>query len=512
MRQIKRAGVFYCATALAALSGCKSVQKSKTPLATETGKSPGSSELASLTSTTPQGKWGPLMNWPVVAVHMGLTPDGKVLLWDRDDKNDLPNKKYDSLGVYVWNPADGTFVDHPLGTTNLFCSGSTWLGGGLLYAVGGHFKDGVGSPTVNIFNNNTGLWSVGPVMNAGRWYPTAVPLGTGEVLILSGLSKNGIVNTMPQVVDPKTNTIRNLPNSNFGYPLWPRAMQTSSGLVVTVGPDPVARYIDPSPGPKAAKIRVLANAPYKAWRTNGTAAMYETDKILVVGGYSGSGGWASNVAMDFQIGATPNAVSWKLIPGMAYRRTQAVATVLPTGDVFVVGGAQVDGNIKDPKTIVYNPEIWNSTTKTFSTMAPMADARLYHSTAVLLPDGSVLSAGGGQPSLYGPDHKTAQIFYPPYLFAGDRPTIVSAPKTLTFNQSFDVTVTGNISQVSLMRAAMVTHAFDESQRRVKLAFTQVGDKLTIKSPPNGNYAPPGHYMLFVIGANGVPSVASMVNI
>lgn len=522
MLMCKHAGFLFFAAALNAMSGCKATQTTNAPSVTESAepaKPAVNPEMASLTSTVPLGKWGPLLQWPIVAVHMGLTPDGKVILWDRDDANDIPNKKYDSQSIYLWNPSDSTFAKYPLGTTNLFCAGATWASGGLLYVFGGHFAVNSGSAAINYFDTKTNVWNAGPTMNAGRWYATSVPLGTGEILALGGLTKSGVVNTLPQILDPKTNTLRNLPGGIFGYPMWPRGFQTSSGLVITVGPDPIARYIDPTPGPTAAKIRTAATPPFAMWRSNGTAAMYDVDKILMVGGYNGTvntypnvPAYATNVAMDLQIGATPDAISWKIVPPMAFRRAQAVATVLPTGEVIIVGGSQVDGTLKTNVNIVKIPEIWNPTTKVFTKMAAMIDARLYHSTAMLLPDGSVLSAGGGTPSQFGPDRKTAQIFYPPYLFAGPRPTIVSVPKTLTFNQNFDMTVTGTISQISLMRAGMVTHAFDQSQRRIPLAFTQVGNTLAVKAPLNGNYAPPGHYMLFVIGDNGVPSIAAIVNI
>lgn len=515
MINIRRKLLFFCVAAWPLTSGCKSVQQSKSSADAADGtasqkKNPSGDDSfeASLTSITPAGKWGPLMAWPAQAIHMGLTPAGKVIFWDRDSANDNPGTKYDSLGVYIWNPADGTFQNRPLGFTNLFCAGGTWASGGLLYVAGGHIQDGTGQAGVTIFNSQTEEWSKGPQMNAGRWYPTTVPLGTGEILILSGASKSGADNTMPQVVNPKANALRNLPNSNFGYPLWPQAFQLTSGLVVTVGPDPVARYIDPSPAKTAAKIRQIATAPYKKWRIEGSAVMYDKDKILTVGGFDPVDFKSTNAAMDFQIGSTPGNISWKLVPGMTYPRGHHVATVLPTGEVVVVGGSTLGLAPKSPSELVYPAEIWSPTNKKFTTMAPMSAPRIYHSTAILLPDGSVLSAGS-DPLVGG---HTAQIFYPPYLFAGDRPAIVSAPKTLVYNQSFNVGVTGKISQVSLMRAGMVTHSFDHSQRRMTLPFTQVGGTLAVKAPLNGNYAPPGHYMLFVIGDKGVPSVAAMVNL
>jgi hypothetical protein len=143
----------------------------------------------------------------------------------------------------------------------------------------------------------------------------------------------------------------------------------------------------------------------------------------------------------------------------------------------------------------------------------MRDPRMYHSTALLLPDGRVLSAGGGR--LGGArDYFTAQIFSPPYLFKGTRPAIVSAPPVLPIGGSATIQTAqaADIATVSLVRLASVTHTLDMDQRYLPLEFTAGADRLTITAPASSDVAPPGYYMLFIVNSRGVPSTAAILRV
>jgi galactose oxidase len=135
---------------------------------------------------------------------------------------------------------------------------------------------------------------------------------------------------------------------------------------------------------------------------------------------------------------------------------------------------------------------------------------MYHSTALLLPDGRVLSAGQSKGSLA----KTGEIFSPPYLFAGPQPTITSAPSSVTYSQQFSITTPdfASITRVALVKAGSVTHSNNFDQRYVDLAFQSDGTSgLNATSPPDFNHTPPGWYMLFILNS-GVPSVAAWVQV
>ena len=173
-------------------------------------------------------------------------------------------------------------------------------------------------------------------------------------------------------------------------------------------------------------------------------------------------------------------------------------------------------DVFDAGTAVHQAEMWSPATQQFTRLASMVVPRLYHSTALLLPDGRVLVAGGGrfndvnQPT----DQLSAEIYSPPYLFKGARPVISSAPAAIHHATSFSLTTpdASQVTSVALLRVGAVTHAFDQNQRYVPLTFQQAPDGLTVHSPSSAKLAPPGYYMLFIVTSHGVPSVAPMIKL
>ncbi len=173
---------------------------------------------------------------------------------------------------------------------------------------------------------------------------------------------------------------------------------------------------------------------------------------------------------------------------MKSARLNANGVLLPDGQLLVVGG-NASGTETGP---VMSPELFNPTTETWTTLAPHQVNRTYHSTALLLPDGRVFVGGGENPEKTA--QNKAEIFSPPYLFKGPRPTISAPPSTVGYGQAMTITTpaAASITSVTLVKAGAVTHQIDADQRSVPLSFTKSAGSLTAQVPSNANFAPPGY--------------------
>jgi hypothetical protein len=197
---------------------------------------------------------------------------------------------------------------------------------------------------------------------------------------------------------------------------------------------------------------------------------------------------------------------------MRYARRHLNATLLPDGTVLVTGGTSSAG-FSDPAGAVHAAELWDPATETWTLLASNSVNRVYHSTTMLLPDGRLLHTGSGDgPGL--PRELNAELFAPPYLFRGPRPEILNAPDVIGYGQELLVTTDNapQVARVTLLRLSSVTHAFDQSQRFVEVAFRKVAGGLRLKAPDSGAEAPPGPYLLFVLNGFGVPSVGRIVRV
>jgi hypothetical protein len=180
--------------------------------------------------------------------------------------------------------------------------------------------------------------------------------------------------------------------------------------------------------------------------------------------------------------------------------------VLFDGTVVVTGGR----NAGNP---VFAAELWNPAAGTWKTLAAAKTPRGYHSVGFLLPDGRVVSAGGGRSP--DPDYKNLEIFSPPYLFiAGPRPSITSVPNSIAYGQQFSIETpdSASIGKVSLIGLPSVTHTFNSGQRFLSLTFTAGSGTLSVTAPSSGLTAPPGHYMVAIVNKAGKPSVARIIRV
>jgi NPCBM/NEW2 domain/Domain of unknown function (DUF1929)/Glyoxal oxidase N-terminus len=487
-----------------------------------------------------KGAFGQVIVWPTIAVHSALLPTGNVMTWFTSDtsgenRDDVNPQLHKSTLAWIWNPSSSTFTPANNSTTDLFCAGAASNFEGKLIVVGGNLGGRFGPKDINTFDASTSQWTKTGTMAQGRWYPTVTALANKELLLIGGNTEgpNIQANTIPEVI--QTNgTIRRLTSASTtdGGPGWGLKEDEHYYPWMHVAPD--GKVFNSGPH---SRMMTLDTAGAGGWsnptergdnfyRKYGSSAMYDVGKILVLGGgpsicpANQSCGTESARVINLNAGSQVRAIT-----SMGNKRVHANATVLPDGRVIVIGGTRngnTDDNSFDESQKVLESELWSPTSETFTPAAVMKTARGYHSSALLLPDGRVLSAGGGGCGGCPESHADAEIYYPPYLFKTDgsgklveRPVISQIPTSITYNTGFEVSSNDAaiISSAVLMRLGAATHAFDQGQMRVPLSINRrLGGTLSLTAPNNANIAPPGMYMLFIIDAAGVPSVAQILRL
>ncbi len=514
------------------------------------------------------GAWSGVTPWPLMPINAALTSDGRVQSFGSVQTGCTDANPYDWTGnscvaqggqfeIDVWDPATPRTLANvrsgiiPNTTyTDLFCSmqvqdphrHSTLTVGG--DNTLGDFNDPVsGSLGVTSYSTNNGLQTEAPMVYP-RWYPTGTTMPNGDIVVQGG-SVRGVAG--PGALTPEIRTAdegsgwraltgatssvaygdggADHPGQDENRWWYPRAfVAPGKGTLFNITGTQMYE-LDPSGDgeltlrgtlpPAVANQGALGN-PVGA---TSTAVMYRPGKILQVGGgWWANGGGPDGARAGFTVDITgaDGTAAPVIAPTrpMQYQRHWATSTVLPDGDVLVTGGGRENNGRDD---VVTNAEIWDPETGAWTTVeVPHERARLYHSVALLLPDGRVMIGGGGAP---GPRNYTDVEYYSPaYLFDGDapavRPQITEAPAKIGFDGTFDVTTdVADVSRVTLVRNGSVTHGFNNDQNFQDLTFTRGADgRLTVDAPKDGTFAPPGAYMLFVFDADGTPSVAKIVTV
>ena len=167
---------------------------------------------------------------------------------------------------------------------------------------------------------------------------------------------------------------------------------------------------------------------------------------------------------------------------------------------------------------VREAELWEPDTGAWTVLSAQQHERMYHSTALLLPDGTVMSAGSGWRDSTVNNVMEIEIFRPPYI-ACDQPRPVIdgiSSQNLAYGAPYQVEIGGvapeAIDRVTLVRLGSTTHGFDMSQRFYEATITgTVGDSIEFTAPPDSGVAPPGWWMLFVLDQD-VPSEAVYVKV
>ena len=456
------------------------------------------------------GQWTTLpYTMPINPVHMALMNNGKVLIVSGSG-NVAAETNFRSA---VWDPRAETIVVTQSLPWDMFCNGMVTLPDGRVFVNGGNLQyDPFHGHRKNAaFDPATGLFTDLENMAHGRWYPTTTTLGDGRVMSFSGLSETGGTNTAVEIYTAGSGWSPEYP-AGWTPPLYPRMHLLPDGNVLYSGSGTGSRIFN-----TAAKTwsAVVATTNYTGTRTYGTSVLLPLTpstgykpRVMIFGG--GNPATATTEILD--LSAAP--LRWQYGPPMSQPRIEMNATILPNGKVLAVGGSKND---EDAATASLNADLYDPATNTFAAAGANAYPRLYHSGSLLLPDATVLLAGGNPQRGFYESHM--EIYSPAYLFNPDgtralRPTISAVATAVPLGSTFQLQTpdAADISSVVLVRPGAPTHAFDMDQRLVGLAYTVDSGALTITAPPNGNVAPPGFYMLFILNSSGVPSVASFVQL
>jgi YVTN family beta-propeller protein len=449
------------------------------------------------------GAWSSVADWPLIAIHAALTPDGRILTYGTDGSG-----KQTAYFIYdIWDPAAGLAGGHitlqNMTLTDIFCSSQIILpqSGEILISGGDNWT---GTRTTNTGNNNSNLFDYGDNtlarsvnMNRARWYSSSTALVNGEIYIQGGSGGAD----RPEVRDTEGGfrLLTGAPTGGYAT-LFPRNFLAPDGRVF--GYDTSGKMYFVTTGGSGSIASAGQFSSSNAGWTSG-AAMFRPGKILQMGGNSNGA-----VVIDIN-GPQPQVTSTQ---SMSSQRRWVSATVLADGQVLATGGSRVENQLTDVNN---SAEIWNPDTGLWHVGSSGARARLYHSSALLLPDATVLVAGGGAP---GPLVNTnAEIYSPPYLFDDEgnlaaRPQILNAPDVADVGDNLTLEVDSRISRLTLVKSGSVTHSVNMDQRFLELPFSASGNMLQVSLPARASDTPPGYYLMFAFNELGVPSVASMLRI
>ena len=456
-----------------------------------------------------QGQWRTLANQaPINPIHVALMNNGEVLIVA--GSGNVATETF--FQAAVWDPLSETFQTQAL-AWDMFCNGMVVLHDGRVLVNGGNlqYDPFFGEPRNAVFDPATHLFTNVQNMAHGRWYPTVTTLGDGRVMTFSGLLETGGTNSTVEIYTVGSGWSPEYP-AGWTPPLYPRMHLSTDGRVFYAGSGRGSRFFSPATNTWTA---VVANTNYAGSRGYGTSVLLPLTpangyrpRVMILGGASPA--TATTEIIDLSA-PTP---AWQYGPSMSQPRIQISATILPNGKVLAVGGST---NNEDALTASLNADLYDPTANTFSPAGANLYPRLYHSASLLLPDATVLLIGGNPQR--GNYERRLENYSPAYLFNGNgtpaaRPTITGTPGTVGYGATFQVQTpdAAGIGSVVLVRPGAATHAFDMDQRLVGLSYTVGTGVLNVTAPPNGNIAPPGYYMLFVLNGAGVPSVARFVRL
>ncbi|HKB68280.1 MAG TPA: galactose oxidase-like domain-containing protein [Pyrinomonadaceae bacterium] len=449
------------------------------------------------------GHWEEVAGAPqVLLMHSILLPKSKqVLFWGQT--------RADQARIWDYSTPAGSFISPFNQTADLTANSDLWSAAhalldtpqGTLLVHGGFTGGGAFT-----FDPSTRTYAQVGNTVGNRFYATTIVIGDGRAVTLFGNVKT------IEVFTPGVGWAPPIDLAPFGmshHQYYPWTYLLPDGRLFIAGPhDPSQRFDFNAP----AGVESFATG--KGDRT--TPGEKGTSVLLILRppdykpiAYIMGGQFPTVEKSAQQIDLSALAPAWVDLPDLKNARNkQFTATLLPDGRVFIAGGIEggADGGpceIFDPRNPgagwVEGPNI--------------KFVRSYHSSFLLLQDGSILG-GGAPPNNALPPFTPHERFFPGY-FDKLRPVITGAPGTINYGGNFkiDTPTPPDISEVVLLRAGATTHGFNMGQRGIECVIAGRGPgTLDVKTPPNANLAPPGWYLLFILDSDRVPSEGQWIRL
>jgi hypothetical protein len=278
-------------------------------------------------------------------------------------------------------------------------------------------------------------------------------------------------------------------------------------------------------GVKPALWNIVNNAatdvlglPFAGMRNQSASVLLppaQDQRVMIIGGgpydmHNQAGATGSTAIADLGV-ANP---TYAAAAGLMMPRMHLCATLLPDRTVLVNGGSMMEESAVDAAldAEIYTPGVGGGA-GVWAMAARSRVPRLYHSVALLMPDGKVVTAGSNPQRLT--EELRIEVFWPPYLFAGGRPSCQPAQVEVSYGSTLqaDVPDAAQIASACLIRPGATTHSADSEQRLIDVPHTMAAvARLDLQLPASTNIAPPGWYLLFVVDNRGVPSEAAWLHL
>lgn len=373
------------------------------------------------------------------------------------------------------------------------------------------------------------------ITDDGRYYSACLILPDGRPITLIGSFRmTGISNfasnsyeiydaSSPSHVWNNLTDLNSLPFSRSNYLYYPWTYLLPDGQLLVAGPKALTFKFDPFNISDVTMYRGAKIRDHDDYAQEGTSCLLPlrvgsdyAAQILVAGGETADA-WKSSQLLNL----ADSSPQWRDLPDLHYIRKEAIAVILADGNILLCGGAYSDTS---GMPIPGAAEIFDTESYTWSVGAANLRERVYHNSAILMPDGSVVFGGDVTDQRDG-DITKSERYKPPYFHLA-RPKIADSwsPGVITYGGTFNLemeTDANEIRQVALIRPGAVTHGYNMNQRFVECEFTIIDPvNITVTVPPNSNITPPGWHMVVAISGgvcfndscDKVPSIAKWIYI